>query len=328
MQARDISDRGTLTNVQLGELADQLDPAIGEASTVLGAVTTELIRRSLRGGVLQIGRELSGYVATQVEREIVEQRPLIEKTAGELATEVARNEVQAVRQAAHDQAQQLAARIDDTSRQAQAQADTVARDLAARIDDTSRQAQAQADTVARDLGARIDDTSRQAQARADTVARDLAGRLDDSSRQTHEKIDSVSRVVDDTARQSSEAAASLARTLQTEVAAVETRTLEKARRDLDSFHDRARQTTVKIKDRLGKLETANTQLAELQRAQKQQFVAQIDELRRANKSLADRIEILERPRGLRRLFAWLFGKNKKPAPAEPVVEAVEESERD
>jgi hypothetical protein len=285
MKARDITDRGALTNVHLTELADQLDPAIGEASSVLGALTTELIRRSLRGGVLQIGRELSGYVATQVEQEIVEQRPLIEKTAGELATEVARNEVQAVRQAANDQAQQLAARIDDTSRQAQAQ--------------------------------------------AETVARDLTGRLEESSRQTHEKIDSVSRVVHDTARHSSEATASLARTLQTEVAAVETRTLETARRELDSFQDRARQLTQKFKDRLGKLEEANAQLAELQRAEKQQLLKQIDELRRGNKSLADRLDVLERPRGLRRLFAWLFGKNKKPTSTEPVVETVvKESERD
>ena len=53
-----------------------------------------------------------------------------------------------------------------------------------------------------------------------------------------------------------------------------------------------------------------------------------DGLRRAKKSLADRLDILERPRGLGRLFAWLFGKNKKPAPAEPVVEVMEESERD
>jgi hypothetical protein len=298
MKARDITDRGALTNIHLNELADQLDPAIGEASSVLGALTTELIRRSLRGGVMQIGRELSGYVATQVEQEIVEQRPLIEKTAGELATEVARNEVQAVRQAANDQAQQLAARIDDTSRQAQAQAETVARDLSARIDDTSRQAQSQ----------------------AETVARDLTGRLEESSRQTHEKIDTVSKVVDDTARQGSEATASLARTLQTEVAAVETRTLETARRELETFQDRARQLTAKFKDRLGNLEEANSQLAKLQRTEKQQLLDQICELRRTNKALADRLDILERPRGLRRLFAWLFGKTKKPAPTEPVVE--------
>ena len=283
MNPTEITDRGALTNVHLSKLAEQLDPAIGEASSVIGALSTELIRRSLRGGVLQIGRELSGYVAAQVEQEIVEQRPMIEKTAAELATEVARNEVQAVRQAANDQAQQLAARIDDASRQAQAQ--------------------------------------------AETVARDLGGRLEESSRQTHEKIDSVSRVIDDAARQSNAATASLARTLQTEVAAVETRTLETARREFESFKDKARQITLKVKERLDKLETASVQLADLQRAEKRQLLEEIDELRRAEKSLADRLDILERPRGLRRLFAWLFGKNKKPAPAEPVVEVVEEGER-
>src|SRR5438876_3236547 len=101
-----VTGGGALNELHLTELADHLDPAIGEATAVMGAMATEIIRRSLRGGVLQIGRELSSYVGQQVEREITEQRPLIEKTAAETATEVARGEVDAVRQAANEQDQQ------------------------------------------------------------------------------------------------------------------------------------------------------------------------------------------------------------------------------
>jgi hypothetical protein len=320
MNPTEITDRGALTNVHLSKLAEQLDPAIGEASSVIGALSTELIRRSLRGGVLQIGRELSGYVAAQVEQEIVEQRPMIEKTAAELATEVARNEVQAVRQAANDQAQQLAARIDDASRQAQAQAETVARDLGGRLEESSRQTHEKIDSVSRV----IDDAARQSNAATASLARTLQTEVTAVETRT---LETARRVIDDTARQSNAATASLARTLQTEVAAVETRTLETARREFESFKDKARQITLKVKERLDKLETASVQLADLQRAEKRQLLEEIDELRRAEKSLADRLDILERPRGLRRLFAWLFGKNKKPAPAEPVVEVVEEGER-
>lgn len=288
MKTTEILNRGALNDGHLTELVDQLDPAIGEASSVMGAMATEVIRRSLRGGVLQIGRELSGYVSQQVEQEIVEQRPMIEKTAAETATEVARGEIDAVRQAAIEQAQQLAARIEDAARQAQD--------------------------------------------RAETVARDLTGRLDETSRRTHDKIETVARVIDDTARHTNEATAMLARTLESEVGT--------ARKDLtneiEAFKERARQATVKIKDRLDRLDAASAQLGDLQRALKRelldawrteqrQLLQQIDELRSANHALAERLDELEKPRGIRRLFAWLFGRNKKAAAPVAVSEEGEGS---
>jgi chromosome segregation ATPase len=248
---------GALNEMHLTELADHMDPAIGEATAVMGAMATEIIRRSLRGGVLQIGRELSTYVGQQVEHEIREQRPMIEKTAAETATEVARGEVDAVREAADKQGQQLAERIDDATRQAQTQ--------------------------------------------AETVARDLGGRLDETARQTHEVT------------------ASLAKTLETEVAGVGTR-IDATRKELtsefDGFKDRARQATAKLKERLDHLETAASDFADQQRAfktEQERLLQEIGALRRTNAALAQRVEVLEQPRGIRRFFAWLFGRKKKPA---------------
>jgi chromosome segregation ATPase len=276
MKTTEIVSGGALTERHLAELVAQVDPAIGEASSVLGAMATELIRRSLRGGVLQIGRELSGYVGEQVEQQIVEKRPLIEKAAAETATEVARGEVEAVRQAATEQGEQLAARIEDASRQA------------------------------------------------------------------HEKIETVAKAVDDTARQSSEATTSLAQTLQTEVASVETRTLDAARKEftqeIEAFKERARQATTKIKDRLDQLDATSARLADLHSALKRELLDtwlsherelldKIHELRRTNQSLAERLTELEKPRGLRRLFAWLFGRNKKTPPPEPAAAVQDHPER-
>src|SRR5687767_5972521 len=119
MKTTEIVTGGVLNERHLSQLADQMDPAIGEATSVMGAMATEIIRRSLRGGVLSIGRELSTYVGQQVELQIVEQRPMIEKAAAETATEVARGEVEAVRRTAQEQDEELAARIEDTARQAQ-----------------------------------------------------------------------------------------------------------------------------------------------------------------------------------------------------------------
>ena len=189
MESPEIIDRAVLNERRLTELADQVDPAIGEASSMIGAMTAEIMRRSLRGGVVQIGRELSAFVGQEVDLQIAEQRPLIEKTAAITATEVARGEVEAVRHAASEQAERLSARIDDATRLAQEEAKIVARDLAGRLEVTSRLAQEH----------------------TQSVARDFTGRLEETSKKAHEKIEIVAKAADDTARQTNEVATSLSR---------------------------------------------------------------------------------------------------------------------
>jgi hypothetical protein len=321
MKSTEIIDRNVLSERRLTELADQVDPAIGEASSVIGAMTTEIVRRSLRGGVLQIGRELSAFVGQEVDLQIAEQRPVIEKTAAITATEVARGEVEAVRQAASEQAQRLSARIDDATRLAQEEAKTVARDLAARLEETSRLAQEQ----------------------TQSIARDLTGRLEETSKKAHQQIEIVAKVADDTARQTNEATTSLSRTLQTEVAAVETRTLNATRTEftaqIEQLKDRSRQTTQKIVERLNKQDVTTTHLSKVQSELKQELLStlqvnqkrllqQIDDFRRANEALAKRLEILERPRGLQAFFARFFGKKKKrkKKPSETATDDTQRSE--
>src|SRR5262245_2910228 len=279
MKTTEMLGPGALSERRLSDLVDQMDPAIGEASSVMGAMATELIRRSLRGGVLQIGRELTAYVSQQVEEQIVEQRPLIEKTAAETATEVARGEVDAVRQATSEQGQQLSARIDDASRHAQEQTDAVARNL------------------------------------------------EESSRETRRELDA--------------ATTALARTLESEVAAVESRTLDGARKEctaqIEAYKERARQASVKFKERLDKLDATAVQLTDHQRALKAELLdawrterdrlrQDIDELHRLHETFSQRLDILERPRGIRRFFAWLLGRKPKSPPAEAAVEAAREGE--
>src|SRR5438034_8013789 len=71
-------------------LVDRMDPAIGEASSVMGAVLTELLRRSLRGGVLKISDELQAFVCDKVEGTLAERTPVIEQQASEVAGNTAR----------------------------------------------------------------------------------------------------------------------------------------------------------------------------------------------------------------------------------------------
>src|SRR5690349_12159416 len=84
-------------------LVERMDPAIGEATSVMGAMLTELLRRTLRGGVRQVGDELQAFVAEKVDETIFDRRPVLEqiahetadKSAREAATEVATEEVRA-----------------------------------------------------------------------------------------------------------------------------------------------------------------------------------------------------------------------------------------
>ena len=90
MNNTQMVSRGILNEQQvLLELVAEVDPMIGEASAAIGAITTEIMeRRTLRGSVLKVGREISDFVGDSVRQHIVDQRAMIEKTAAIIATEV------------------------------------------------------------------------------------------------------------------------------------------------------------------------------------------------------------------------------------------------
>src|SRR6516165_11578476 len=85
-------------------LLERLDPSIGEATSVVGAMLTELLRRTLRGGVVRIGDEMHGFVLDKVDTVIADRTPGLEQLAAEVAehaartaaTEVATEEVHAL----------------------------------------------------------------------------------------------------------------------------------------------------------------------------------------------------------------------------------------
>jgi hypothetical protein len=230
---------------------------------------------------------------------------------------VAREEVAEVRRASAAQGEQLAARLEETSRQTHEKVETVARDLSGRLEETAKETH--------------------------ILARDLSGKIEQTVRHTEEIGEKLTVRIDETARQADEAATSLARTLETEVVAVETRTLDTARAEfrhqLEEVRERARKATAQIKERLDRLDMTSAQLAELQqglkrelldtlRSDNRRLVQQIEELRRVNHTLLERVEVLERPRGIRGFFAWLFGRNKKKKPVvEEAVELEGETER-
>ncbi|MEP3481207.1 MAG: hypothetical protein ABJZ55_18350 [Fuerstiella sp.] len=68
-----------------GSLPEQLDDAIGEASTGIGVMLSELVRRSLKGGVANIDQTLQGFAESQVHTAVEQQMPHLTEAASTVA---------------------------------------------------------------------------------------------------------------------------------------------------------------------------------------------------------------------------------------------------
>ena len=66
-------------------LPEQLDDAIGEASTGIGVMLSESVRRSLKVGVANIDQTLQGFAEAQVHSAVERQMPQVAETASSVA---------------------------------------------------------------------------------------------------------------------------------------------------------------------------------------------------------------------------------------------------
>src|SRR5579885_2083997 len=164
-------------------LVERIDPAIGEASTVIGAMLTELVRRSLRGGVMKIGEEIHGFVAEKVDAAVAERRPHLERAAAEVAevrarstaAAVAGEQVQALERRTWEATRDLAHQIEETDKRAARHIDEAARSLTGQIEETKRHAEEKVVAAARSLTRSEEHTSE----RAGETAQEIQQRLED-----------------------------------------------------------------------------------------------------------------------------------------------------
>ncbi|MEQ9410594.1 MAG: hypothetical protein RIK87_22855 [Fuerstiella sp.] len=73
-----------------GTLPDKLDSAIGDASTGIGVLLSELVRRSLRGGVAHIDETLAQFAEDQVDVAVEKQMPHLTEAAETVAESTSR----------------------------------------------------------------------------------------------------------------------------------------------------------------------------------------------------------------------------------------------
>lgn len=126
-------------------LVERIDPAIGEATSVMGAVVTELMRRSLRGGVMKIEEELHTFVTDKVDATIADRTPVLEQTASAVAADKAREvagaEVRSLELWTKEATQELATQMVETERRVTHNAAETARGLAVQIEEAEKRAE-------------------------------------------------------------------------------------------------------------------------------------------------------------------------------------------
>jgi uncharacterized phage infection (PIP) family protein YhgE len=97
-------------------LPERMDAAIGETSSGIGVLLSELVRRSLRTGVADIGDSLTEYAHEAVETAVERQMPAVAEAADSVAestsTRVVGKAIEEVNQKATVQRQELESKIE------------------------------------------------------------------------------------------------------------------------------------------------------------------------------------------------------------------------
>jgi hypothetical protein len=158
-------------------LVERLDPALGEASSGIGVLLSELVRRTLRGGVAKIEEEMHDFVAEHVTAAVENHMPVFQEAAGATAPakarDVARPEVEAVERAACESAAHLAEQLSASQRQAE---------------ESARKIEEDAKATAAQLATEIADTERRVEARARELMAEQVEDLRQKSKSTYLQV--------------------------------------------------------------------------------------------------------------------------------------------
>jgi chromosome segregation ATPase len=249
-------------------LVESMDSTIGEATSVMGAMITELIRRSLRGGVTQIGDQLTAFVGEKVASSVAERTPAIEQAAAEVAEHTART---AATEVAVEEVQALEKRTQESTRE-----------LATQIETVEKKAEVLTTEASRDLGGKIELAEKKAELTVASTARELVGKIEEAEKRVSEVTQAA------------------------------------VNQQVEALLERSRKVTALVKTRLVELEglakKLDQKLTEEHSGRNAEVTALKAELRKvvqANEAFGARVAELERPRGLKAFFLWLFGRRKR-----------------
>jgi hypothetical protein len=267
-------------------LAESMDQSISEATTFMGAVVTELMRRSIRNGVLKIGEELQTFVTGEVDTVLAQRVPAVERAALEAAEQtaqvaaakVAAEEVHALDVKTGAVTQKLAAQIEEVERGARGIVEEKAQALAGQIQEVDRRAVA----TAEQLGGKIVEAEQRVCERTRTETDERLNKLLEKAREATSALKARLKTVE-------ELSEGLVRDLRQEQASRQS--------EMQAGFAKIQQGLHQLNESLTRgLELCQTRLKE-----------EVSALRKAHEELAARVAVLEQPKGL---FARLFGKRK------------------
>jgi hypothetical protein len=314
-------------------LTERLDPSIGEVSTVMGAMMTELLRRALRGSVRQIDEELQGEVDQKLDATIAQRLPAIEQSAAEAAdkvarqaaTEVAVEEVHALGERTRESERQMLARLQTTAQAAEQQTAETARALTSKIELVEKNAEQAVTSSSHELTSRIEEAAKSVTTLAEEKARALARDIEEAERRANEAAKAeATRQVEDVLNKARITAAGIKERLQGLETMADTlhKGLQGETGDRKTEHGALRAL---VDGRLSELLRQLEEHKETRRTSEEQLRRELTEARQRNEALAARVLQLESPRGVRALWGRLFGRRK----AEPGVKgSVDADEND
>ena len=293
-------------------LVERMDSAIGEASTSIGMIMSELVRRSLRGGVGEIGSSIHSFARDQVDEAVGEAMPRIESVVEKIAeststriTNVAVNrigeELKIVESRTTEQTHVIAARIKADS---EAAFETVHRVIGESRENTEKTAQ-----ELRDLQLRAKDSWKKVQLEL-TNGNEGRGRLERQLKETAERLTQSQQQLSDTISRLEDARKEQAETRQqlesTAGQLAETRkTLVRSQQELGQTRQDLAAATQGLSETQGNL-------MELKHTTQQNALS----LESLCSSLEKRLEELERPKGIRALFSRFKGGKKSIEPTD------------
>jgi chromosome segregation ATPase len=304
-------------------LVERLDPALGEATTGLGALLTELIRRTLRGSVQKVDEEMQEFVAEKVDLMIADRTPVIERTAAEVAentaraaaTEVAVEEVKVLENKTTATAQELARQIEETERRAQTATTETAENLAKQIEETERRTQAATTETAQNLAKQIVEVDQRAQETTTATAQNLVKQIGETEQRVTETArTTITQQVQELIQGSKKITAQIREHLGTLDA--KTTSLEEKQETVKAeFQQRVAGLLARLEqedaNRERFQESIREKLVKALTKVEAKYQEQLAGLQQANQNLEARLAELEKPRGIKGMFTKLFHRKPK-----------------
>lgn len=316
-------------------LVEQMDPVIGEASSGIGSLMTELIRRMLRTGIQKVDEELHAQVSDKIEDLLTQRGPQLEEAAALVARRHAEStavtllqaSTEAIERQTAEAAAKLRAELSEAEKRALANDEALERqaaEAAAKLREELSEAEKRA--LANDEALRLEVSEAESRAKqstyqaAEELGREIAATEERVSRAARENL---SEKFEELLQRSKGTAATIRESLASLSGRLDA-SIEQDRHEREMLRQQMQQQFTVYGERIAgqqrlvdrNLTTLHAEITASAERTQAKLLDAINRLQQANERLEQRIVELEKPRGL---FAW-WHRRKHAKQAAPVAD--------